>query len=63
MLMSNLKANLVALMNLPAVLVDRWKIQSRRNVAPAEIDGHLLHQLPPPQRVRFERLGLVKPPK
>ena len=63
MLLSNVRANLVALMHLPAVLVDRRKIQSSRNVAPREIDRSLLHQLPPAQRLRFERLGLVRPPE
>lgn len=60
MLVSNLRANLMALMHLPAVLVDRWKIQSSRNVTPAEIDEHLLHQIPPALRLRFERMGLAR---
>jgi GT2 family glycosyltransferase len=63
MLAPNLKANMMALVHLPAVLVDRWQIQSRRNVAPAEIDRLLSHELPPLQRVRFERLGLLRSPK
>ena len=60
MFATNLKANLIALVHLPAVLVDRWQIQSRRNVAPAEIDRLLSHELPPLQRVRFERMGLLR---
>jgi len=60
MLVSNLRANLMALMHLPPVLVDRWKIQSGRNVTPAEIDEHLFHQIPPRLRFRFERMGLVR---
>jgi len=63
MLAANLKGNLMALVHLPAVLVDRWKIQSRRNVAPTEIDRLLVHRLPPSQRARFERMGLLRSPR
>jgi len=60
MLASNLKANLMAMAHLPSVLFDRWTIQSRRQVALAEIDRRLLHELPPLQRSRFERMGLLR---
>ena len=55
---SFLKANAVALLNMPGVLVDRRRIQSSRKVSTAEIDRLLVHELPPLQRVRFERFGL-----
>lgn len=60
LLLANLGANGTALMMLPGILVSRWKIQSRRKVSPAEIDKLLIHDLPPLQRRRFERLGLMR---
>jgi hypothetical protein len=60
LLVANLGANGTALMMLPGVLVSRWKIQSGRKVKPAEIDKLLVHELPPLQRLRFERLGLAR---
>jgi hypothetical protein len=60
MLVPNIKANLMALVQLPAMLADRRKIQSRRLVTPSEIDRSLVHELPPLQRLRLERLGLMR---
>ena len=60
---SNIKANAVALGHLPAMLAARRKIQSGRKVSVAEIDRRLVHELPPLQRLRFERFGLVRRPK
>lgn len=58
LLMSNVKANLAVLAALPEVLASRWHIQRQRQATTAEIDKILIHQLPPLQRLRFERLGL-----
>ena len=60
---SNVKANAVALWHLPAMLVARWKIQARRKVSVGEIDRRLVHELPPLQRLRFERMGLMRKAK
>ena len=60
LLSSNLRANATALRQLPSVLRDRWRIQRGRRVTPAAIDALLVHGLPPLQRLRFERLGLMK---
>ena len=60
LLKSNLKANFTAMINLPGMLASRREIQSRRKVTSATIDEVLVHELPPLQRLRFERLGLVK---
>jgi len=60
LLVSNLKANLVALRHLPGMMVSRWQIQGRRKVKTGEIDKRLIHSLPPLQRLRFERMGLRK---
>ena len=57
---SFLKANAVALWHLPGMLAARWKIQAERKVSTGEIDRQLVHALPPLQRLRFERLGLIK---
>jgi len=57
MLASNCKAGIMVTMHLPAVLIDRWKIQSRRSIGCAEIDRRLVHRLPPLQRMRLERRG------
>ncbi len=62
-LVSNLKANAVAVLSLPAMLAARWRIQSRRRVTVAAIDALLTHSLPPLQRRRFERLGLARRPR
>jgi GT2 family glycosyltransferase len=60
MLIPNLKANLTAGAHMPAVLVERWKVQSMRQVTIAEIDRLLVHELPPLQRLRLERLGWMR---
>jgi GT2 family glycosyltransferase len=57
---SNIKANYMALRNLPGILADRHGIQKKRRVSAREIDRLLYHQLPPLQRLRFVRLGLAK---
>jgi hypothetical protein len=57
---SFLKANAVALGHLPVMLMARWRIQSRRKVSVGEIDRLLVHELPPLQRLRFERWGLMR---
>lgn len=61
LLAANIRANLTALVYLPAVLADRWKIQSRRKVSVAETGPRLTHDLPPLQRRRLEQLGLPGP--
>jgi GT2 family glycosyltransferase len=60
---SNLKANFVALLHLPVMLASRWQIQRKRKVTISEIDRILYHQLPPLQRLRFQRVGFVKDSK
>ena len=60
---SNLRANLTAARNLPGMLASRRAIQRLRKVTPAEIDRVLVHELPPLQRLRFERLGLARAKK
>ncbi|MDB5178134.1 MAG: hypothetical protein JWN01_77 [Patescibacteria group bacterium] len=60
LLASNVKANATALAHLPNILADRWRIQRGRKVAPTQIDRKLYHQLPPLQRLRFVRMGLMK---
>lgn len=55
LLVSNLRANLVALAHLPGILADRWRIQARRSVSDAYIDSILYHDLPPQQKLRFRR--------
>lgn len=57
---SNLRANWAALRQAAPVLRDRAKIQRKRKVTPEEIDELLVHSLPPLQRLRFERLGLLR---
>lgn len=56
----HLRAILTALMHLPGILASRRRIQSERKVTLAVIDKLLVHELPPLQRARFERLGLAK---
>jgi GT2 family glycosyltransferase len=48
LLLSNIKAHFVALAHVPGILATRQ-----------QIDALLVHELPPLQRLRFERLGLV----
>jgi GT2 family glycosyltransferase len=55
LIVSNVKANAVALAHLPSILVSRWRIQRRRTVSPAQIDALLYHGLPPLQKLRFRR--------
>lgn len=63
LLAANIKANLTALAHLPEMLMSRWKIQSRRQVSSERIDKLLVHELPPLQRLRFERMGLIRKAK
>jgi hypothetical protein len=60
LLVSNLRARLEALAHLPGILGSRIRIQKRRKVAVATVDTLLVHTLPPLQRLRFERLGLMR---
>jgi hypothetical protein len=60
LLLANLRANLLALVHLPGILASRWKIQSSRKVGSSEIEAMLYHEMPPLQRQRFKRLGLIK---
>ena len=55
MLLTFLKASLVALWHMPSILMDRWHIQRTRKVTPAYIDNILYHAMPPLQMKRFER--------
>lgn len=55
LLMSNLKANSVALWHLPGMVLARHEIQRGRRVPVRKIDQILVHELPPLQRLRFER--------
>lgn len=57
---SNFRANLTALGHFPGVLLSRWRIQGSRKVPSAAIDKLLVHELPPLQRLRFERHGLAR---
>jgi hypothetical protein len=64
--MDNLKANASALMHLPGVLVDRWRIQGGRRVSTEYIDHLLYHGRPPLQVLRlrhfFYRLRIFSSP-
>lgn len=57
---TNVRANVTALAQLPAMMRSRWRIQSARRVGAREIEGLLYREMPPLQRARFRRLGLVK---
>jgi GT2 family glycosyltransferase len=63
LLSTNLKANATALVHLPVMLVARWGIQRRRRATIGFIDTLLVHELPPLQRLRFVRLGLMRKAK
>jgi hypothetical protein len=63
LVLSNAKAHGVALWHMPGLLRDRWRIQRSRRVNPGDIDKLLVHALPPLQRLRFERLGLMRKPR
>ena len=60
LLVTNVKANATALILLPSIIESRFIIQKKRSVSLADIDGLLVHDLPPLQRLRFERLGLMR---
>lgn len=60
---TNLKANITALIHLPGMLRKRTAIQASRNTAISHIDAILYPVFPPLQRQRFERLGFVRPRK
>jgi GT2 family glycosyltransferase len=60
LVLANLRANLLALVYLPAMLVSRYKIQSARKVSLSVIDGMLYPGMPPLQLKRFRRMGLIK---
>jgi GT2 family glycosyltransferase len=66
LIMDNLKANASALMHLPGVLVDRWRIQRGRRVSTEYIDHLLYHGRPPLQVLRlrhfFYRLRIFSSP-
>jgi GT2 family glycosyltransferase len=57
---SNVRATLTVLVNLPGILLDRWRIQRGRTVGVRYVDSILYQALPPLQRLRFERLGLMR---
>jgi GT2 family glycosyltransferase len=56
LLLPNIQGTSVALIHLPGVLADRWRIQRRRKVRATEIDCQLVHSLPPLQQARLRRL-------
>ena len=60
LLVTNVKANATALILLPSIIESRFIIQKKRSVSLADIDELLVHDLPPLQRLRFERLGLMR---
>lgn len=60
LIVTNIKANLAALVNLPGILVSRWQIQRGRTVDAAVIDKQLYHALPPLQKLRFKRFERSK---
>ncbi len=60
LLWTNIKANWAVLVLLPSILESRWIIQRRREVKPRDIEALLIQDLPPLQKLRFERLGLMR---
>jgi GT2 family glycosyltransferase len=56
-LVTFIKASLVALAHLPAILLSRWHIQRGRQVSLTYIDDILYHGLPPLQKLRFRRFN------
>jgi GT2 family glycosyltransferase len=57
---SNLRAHFTVAGEFAGILATRREIQHKRRVSVAEIDAQLIHELPPLQRIRFERLGLAR---
>lgn len=60
LVLAHLRGRLTFWLNLPGVLAERRRIQSRRVLSPAQIDKLLTHALPPIQQRYFQRLN-VKP--
>lgn len=54
-LLTHLKAWATVIWHLPGILLDRWRIQSRRRVSTEYIDGLLLHSMPPVQKTMLKR--------
>jgi GT2 family glycosyltransferase len=57
---TNFRANAVAVVNLPNILLSRWQIQRKRVIGTNEIDALLYHGLPPLQKLRFARFRRSK---
>ena len=58
LLITNLKANLVALTKFGGILRDRQRIQKSRKVPLSRIESILWHGLPPQQQARLGQLGV-----
>lgn len=63
LLLTNIKGNFAALWHLPGILADRWRIQHTRTVTASYINSILYHDLPPLQKLRFQRFRKRSTPK